>query len=139
MGKTTAENMSKVKSPHTTPLAGEKSLFRSRRFLIEVAVMAMAVVVIQVVLVTAVGLGRDTDGKLYREYSHRWMSGETPYRDFSPEYPPGSMLLFAAAYIFSGNDNDAFRKAFAVEMGLFFLLAVMLVLAHGWKLWPDWS
>ena len=137
MGEPAAESTSKVKRPHTTELAGKKSLFRSRRFFIEAAVMATAVVVIQVAQVAAMGLGRDTDGKRYREYSHRWMSGEAPYRDFSPEYPPGSMLIFSAAYLFSGNDNNAFRMAFAVEMGLFFLFAVMLVLAHGWKLWPD--
>lgn len=111
---------------------------RLNRFgLLEAGVTVAAVVVIQVVQIAAEGYGRDGDALVYFEYARNWSNGEVPYRDFHPEYPPGSMVLFYLPYLYSGINLRVYRAAFGLEMALFYTALALFVLAHARRLWPD--
>jgi len=46
-----------------------------------------------------VGLGFGYDVGLYQTYGRSWGSGQIPYVDFHPEYPPGAIAVFVAAWL----------------------------------------
>lgn len=81
-------------------------------------------------LVLSAGLPSDlregsNDLSIYREAGESILRGEVPYRDFSIEYPPGSVPAFVPPALFSA-DRDAYVNLFSFEMAT--LLAVTLLL-----------
>jgi len=73
------------------------------------------------------GWGSGYDANLFGSYARHWAAGQIPYVDFSPEYPPGSMLVFIAPLLFGGEAD--YEQAFAYEMAFFDLVSCLLVLA----------
>ena len=65
------------------------------------------------------------DLSIYRQAGEALLRGEIPYRDFFIEYPPGSLLVFAAPALFS-TDELGYITLFSSEMAL--ALAATLVL-----------
>ncbi len=84
---------------------------------------------------TWAGWGTGNDVRLYLRYAQRWGSGSAPYLDFHPEYPPGALPTFLAPYLVQGSHEYA--RAFAAEMALFDLVALLLVVASARRLAPD--
>lgn len=84
-------------------------------------------------LVLSAGLPPDlregsNDLTIYREAGESILRGDVPYRDFSIEYPPGSLPAFVPPAIFSG-DRAGFINLFSLEMAV--LLALTLMLTAG--------
>jgi uncharacterized membrane protein len=71
------------------------------------------------------GWGTGFDVGLYENYAQSWGSGSAPYVGFHPEYPPGALVAFVAAYLFNGPVEYA--HAFALEMACLDLFACLLV------------
>jgi uncharacterized membrane protein len=76
------------------------------------------------------------DTPIYQRYGNAMTRGEVPYRDFSVEYPPGALPMFALpGFAEPGRDQDVsqgFRRAFETLMwlcGAGALLAMVSTLA----------
>ena len=102
----------------------------SRRFTKVAAALAAALFVVSWGLLH-VGWYDDyqiIDLPLYEAYGNAIESGDVPYRDFRPEYPPGALLAFAVpsvASVHSGGYRWTF-EALMVLCGLAMVLAVAL-------------
>lgn len=82
-----------------------------------------------------VGLGFGYDVGLYQTYGRSWGSGQIPYVDFHPEYPPGAIGVFVAAWLSGG--MRSYSDVFAYEMAVFDVLALAGVVAWARRLYPD--
>lgn len=75
-------------------------------------------------------LGRNVPG--HSDVTGYWIlveriySGLWPYRDFTFEYPPLSLLIFLIPRLFS-QDHDTYRQIFAIEMIAFQILTAVLI------------
>jgi hypothetical protein len=81
-------------------------------------------------LVLSAGLTPDlregsNDLAIYREAGESILRGEVPYRDFSIEYPPGSLPAFVPPALLSAS-RDGYIDVFSFEMAI--LLAVTLLM-----------
>ena len=72
------------------------------------------------------------DTPLYQSYGDRIVGGETPYRDFRLEYPPGALPAFAGpSLVADKGDESGYRRGFETLMwisGAVCLLGVVLTL-----------
>ena len=73
----------------------------------------------------------DVEG--YYRYATRITEGQIPYRDFSVEYPPGSLLVFLLPRLFTSS-LEAYGQAFAVEMLVFDLISLLGAVRLGQRL-----
>jgi Glycosyltransferase family 87 len=71
------------------------------------------------------------DTPVYETYGEAMARGEVPYRDFSVEYPPGALPVFAAPALGNEGDADAFKRSFEALM---VLCGVALVIALAFAL-----
>jgi hypothetical protein len=60
-------------------------------------------------------------------YAVGWDSGQIPYVDFHPEYPPAALVLFLVPFLIAG--RSGYAVAFSVEMLALDLCSYLLVLA----------
>jgi hypothetical protein len=74
-----------------------------------------------------VELGTGNDVNLYLRYAKLWGGGRAPYADFHPEYPAGALPVFVVPWLFGGAKD--YKPAFAAEMALFDLAALLMVIA----------
>jgi uncharacterized membrane protein len=65
------------------------------------------------------------DIPVYLSYGDAIESGQLPYRDFRPEYPPGALAAFAVPALVS-DDESGFRSAFEWLMAAFGVACVLL-------------
>jgi hypothetical protein len=76
--------------------------------------------------------GRISDTPRYQGYGLQMRNGELPYRDFSVEYPPGSLPVFLApTYIAHPTDPADYASWFARLMALCGLACLAAVLIAG--------
>jgi hypothetical protein len=107
----------------------------------EVALAALTAVAVFVGTWTALHYGFYThrqiiDTPVYQRYGNEIAHGHVPYRDFSLEYPPGALPMFALPGLVShgGRDQDVrpgFRRTFETLMwmcGALALIAMALIL-----------
>lgn len=73
----------------------------------------------------------DVEG--YYRYATLITEGQIPYRDFSVEYPPGSLLVFLLPRLFTSS-LEAYGQAFAVEMLVFDLISLLGAMKLGQQL-----
>jgi uncharacterized membrane protein len=77
--------------------------------------------------------GQIVDTPVYERYGDAVMAGHAPYRDFSVEYPPGALPVFAAPSVFADERHDqAYRHAFETLMaacGIALLVALAFSVA----------
>jgi Glycosyltransferase family 87 len=71
---------------------------------------------------------QDGDVDLYATFGRRLLDGELPYRDFSVEYPPGALPLFALPALVESHYGTIF-KLLMVGCGLVTIGAVAWILA----------
>lgn len=75
-----------------------------------------------------------TDVPVYQHYGDAIKHGEVPYRDFTPEYPPGALPVFAApAFADLGDNRAAYQLSFEVLMllvGVATLGCMAFILRH---------
>ena len=88
--------------------------------------------VVRAIQVAVAGWGTGLDVNLFSSYARRWVAGDTPYVDFPVEYPPGALPLFVIPLLV-GRAGD-YARAFAFEMGIFDLLALLVVVARARQL-----
>lgn len=81
------------------------------------------------------GWGHGFDVSLYENYGRSVGSGAAPYVDFSPEYPPGALLLFFLPRLYG--DASAYTQAFVAEMAAFDMAACLFVVAWAKRLCPS--
>ena len=67
--------------------------------------------------------------QIYYDYASRAMEGQVPYRDYLVEYPVLSFPLFLIPRLFV-SDFPSYRIAFAAEMLLFDIAAIVLIVSH---------
>jgi hypothetical protein len=78
------------------------------------------------------------DLTIYQRAGERLLRGELPYRDFQIEYPPASLIAFAAPHLAAGHRLNlaAYTSAFLVESVVFSaVIAVGLALIAA-RYWP---
>jgi len=77
--------------------------------------------------------GQIMDTPVYERYGDAIMDGHAPYRDFSVEYPPGALPVFAAPSVFANEGHaQAYRHAFETLMaacGIALLVALAFAVA----------
>ena len=69
--------------------------------------------------------GEIVDIPVYELYGNAIESGDVPYRDFRPEYPPGALPAFALPALLS-DDQEGFRDVFEWLMATCGVAAVLL-------------
>ena len=67
------------------------------------------------------------DIAIYHAYAENILSGQIPYRDFIPEYPPLALLFFVLPKLFV-RDPNYYALAFQVEIVAFALGGLLLVI-----------
>jgi hypothetical protein len=67
--------------------------------------------------------------QIYYDYASRALDGQVPYRDFLVEYPVLSFPLFFLPRLIV-SDFPSYRIAFAAEMLLFDIAAILLIVRH---------
>jgi hypothetical protein len=68
------------------------------------------------------------DADIYRDYAAKTLSGKMPYRDFSMEYPPFSLLPMLLPAVVAGTANKlAYVMAVVIENIAYILVSVVLV------------
>ena len=75
--------------------------------------------------------GKIVDTPVYERYGDAMARGQVPYRDFSVEYPPAALPVFALPSLGNEGDFPGFRRTFESEMwacGAAMLLAIALTL-----------
>jgi hypothetical protein len=90
--------------------------------------------VVRTMQVRYVGWGHGFDVGLYESYGRTWGSGAAAYVEFSPEYPPGALILFLVPRFFT--DANSYTQGFVAEMAVFDLLACFFVVAWAQRLRP---
>jgi uncharacterized membrane protein len=60
--------------------------------------------------------GQIIDTPVYENYGDAMLHGNVPYRDFSVEYPPGALPVFAAPSIGNEGDAAAYKRTFGALM-----------------------
>src|SRR5687768_7857439 len=84
-----------------------------RVFVVGLAVSLLLSVVVQICQLLHYGVGNDSDAEIYLDYAAQWADGRTPYVDFAPEYPAGSLYLFLVPRLTHGAAIDDYRVGFA--------------------------
>jgi hypothetical protein len=95
-------------------------------------VAVAAWVLVRSIQVRHLGWGHGFDVGLYESYGRSMGNGAAPYVEFSPEYPPGALLLFLIPRLFG--DANAYTQAFVAEMAAFDLMACLFVVAWAKRL-----
>jgi hypothetical protein len=72
------------------------------------------------------GTAAISDVPVYERYGKALESGEVPYRDFRPEYPPGALVAFVAPALLT-DDPLAYARVFAALMTAAGVAMVLLV------------
>ncbi len=75
--------------------------------------------------------GQIRDTPVYQRYGDAMVAGKVPYRDFSLEYPPGALPVFAIPSLLRSQRGDlsGYRAGFEAEMVVCGGLALLFVLA----------
>jgi hypothetical protein len=106
---------------------------RPRRQLFTLLAAALAWAIARYFQIKYAGLGIGNDVQLYYGYARSLASGQVPYVDFHPEYPPGALAIFLLPLFWTAD----YAQSFAMEMALFDLAACLIVVAWARQLYPD--